>query len=97
MKWKNEVDFVDLWTKYGGNAISLEEMAFEVEKRLLAIIDSYESKSMRDELSEIAHDFGTFALSDDQDEGGFDDILQRLYDFGDRGKALLIKTFGWQK
>lgn len=97
MKWQHEVNFVDLWGRYRRDEVTLGEMSKEVEDTLLKLIDLYPSKWMRDELSEIAHDFGSFALSACHDEEGFDLILERLYTFGDRGKALWIKTQEWQR
>ncbi len=97
MKWQHEVDFIDLWIRYTNDEVTLGDMANEVESVLLTMIDLYPSKWMREELSEIAHDFGTFAVSSDPDDEGFNLILERLYNFGDRGKALYIKTAEWQR
>ena len=97
MKWQQEVDFIDLWKRYHAGTVSLGDMAKEIEAGLLKVVDSYPSKPMQDELLTIAHDFGSLALSDDPDIDTFDDLMERLYAFGDQWRALWINTQEWQR
>lgn len=95
-EWKNELDLIDLWKKYEEDEITVSQLAGEVGNRLESIFDNFPDDE-RMNLGEIAYMLFELAEEGDAEEGDFDRVLEYLYDFGDRGKRLWIKTQEWQR
>lgn len=86
--WKYKLNFRAIFTLYDNAEISLVELARKVAKRI-EISHFYADYP---ELENIVDEF--YGLTDDDNEGYFDDIFDSLYDWGDGEEPDAIKATG---
>jgi len=75
--WKYKLNLKALFALYNNAEISLKELAERVAKK----IENAHFYSKYPELEDIVKEF--YGLTDEDDEGNFDEIFDALYDWGD--------------
>jgi FMN phosphatase YigB (HAD superfamily) len=83
-KWEKTLEVKDLWEKYENDEINIEDLSKQVAKRLETLYPG------DDRWMDIQDFIDRFECVEDVEE--FDDILDELYDWGDNGHRLWIKT-----
>lgn len=86
--WKHRLDLRDIFELYRNAEISLKELAEKVAKRI-EIAHFYPDYP---ELEDIVDEL--YGLTDEDNEGYFDDIFAALYDWGDGEEPNVIKANG---
>lgn len=79
-KWFRELNLTPEWGRAQSGDITSEEMAGVISKRLSAM-RQYEDAFIDEERLELADNFRD--LSEGEDVDDFNDIMDRLYDWGD--------------
>ena len=90
-KWKESIDLKDTWEEYANGTFEIEDVVDEVTAQI-RLCDS-----LREEpgLAEILDEFDVLYLAPDpeeQKEKKFDEMMDKLYDWADTGRRLLIVT-----
>ena len=86
--WKHRLDLKAIFELYKNAEISLKELAEKVAKT----IETAHFYSDYPELEDIVEEF--YGLTDEDNEGYFDDIFSSLYDWGDGEEPDAIKVGG---
>ncbi len=88
MNWKNKIDISDVFSKYKeGEIEDITEVAKGLIKELRAI-----KEHVNKQIEKLFIEVSIEGLKIVNDEESFYEILEQLYDWGDRGKRLWIQT-----
>lgn len=98
-QWQSTLDLKDVWGQYDTADISIQELSKVISERLLKLkpISTQFVLQGRDDLVE---DFDDLSHDEGADVDDFDDIMARLYDWGDirlSGDILSGKKVCWIK
>ena len=92
--WKYRIELGEQFRERQEDEIFLSDFAKSFVDKLEPILENIEVRypDRFDELDEIVFDFNDYAVCLCEDVDEFDAILERLYDFGDEDKILLVDT-----
>lgn len=104
--WQRTIDISDAWKDADPDDFStIKDLVDDIIERLSALEDLPEDEELgalvNDIKQDLIEDFTTLNASADSDVSDFDDIMERLYDWGDMAldsqlngrKVCWIKTF----
>lgn len=91
VRWLRKVDFGDVWGRARDGEVSLVELAGVVVVRLRGIVPIGDV-DVDYELGELIDEFVEFVECGEDDCEWFDDIWERLYNWGDCGNVCWINT-----
>lgn len=80
--WQSELDLSDLWKSFNEGEIVVNMLSHKVSNRLkdLKVV---EDKDIIMERDDIADEFEMLGMEDNPSIDDFDNVLERLYDWGD--------------
>ena len=98
--WKRTVDIVEAMDKTRDETITVQELSAIVVTKLKEL-EPFTESNINDELADLIDEFESLAGDEDTDSDAFDDVYDRLCDWGDTkldnkwngDKVCWIKTF----
>lgn len=78
-KWKYKIDVKDIWRKAKAGEVTVQELSADVAQKLKAL-PVYKSDP---ELKDIVDEFESLAEDKLAEDHEFDDVWERLYEWGD--------------
>lgn len=83
-KWNQTLDLTPEWGLAEDGKITLQEMAMVAAQRLVHLKDVEGTSDIDSVREELINEFNEFVDMDEEDYSAFNDIMVRLYDWGDR-------------
>ena len=80
--WQRKIDIKDSWKKAENKEITFQDLAKIIYKKL-SKIEKFGIEEIDDELEELIWEFKSVITDQYLDEEYFDDLMKRLYDWGD--------------
>lgn len=84
--WKNVIKLAG----FNDEDADVRAFAADLGRRLVGAVGP---RDRDEDLTEIAEGFSELATEAEADEGDFDDLLSRLYDWGDWDHRLFVQTW----
>lgn len=80
--WQRKLRLQPEWGQRQDNEITAHQLAAAIARKLRAL-RPFHDESIDDERDEIADEFDAFSRDAEADVDDFDDVMTRLYDWGD--------------
>lgn len=81
--WQRKLDLKDVWGKIKSSELSLCELSRIVANRLGELRNFNNYPFIDEEKDEIVEEFCDLALNSETTKADFDEVMEKLYDWGD--------------